>query len=61
MARQKLGDTAPARESLEKLRALMKQPDTAKDKELQGFLREAEALILGAGGKPAAAAKTAPR
>jgi WD40 repeat protein len=56
MARQKLGDTATARDVLEKLRALMKQPDNAQNKELQGFLREAEALIAGGAVTPASAA-----
>ena len=56
MARQKLGETAIARDVLEKLRALMKQPDNAQNKELQGFLREAEALIAGGAVTPASAA-----
>jgi hypothetical protein len=54
MARQKLGDASAARDALEKLRTEMKKPDNAKNKELQGFLREAEALVAAAGGKPAA-------
>ena len=59
MAHQKLGETAPAREALDRLRVEMKKPNNASDKELAGFLREAEALIGGAGGTPAA--PTTPR
>jgi tetratricopeptide (TPR) repeat protein len=54
MTKQKLGDTSAARDALERLRTEMKKPDNAKEEELQGFLREAEALVLGVGGKPAA-------
>ena len=45
MAHFKLGQTDQAHADLEQLRTLMKDPDRSSDPELQGFLREAEALI----------------
>ena len=45
MARQRLGLVDAARDALEKLRAEMRKPDNAADKDLQVFLREAEALV----------------
>jgi Flp pilus assembly protein TadD len=46
MANFKLGRADQARDQLDQLRALMKEPSRSGNAELQGFLREAEALIV---------------
>jgi WD40 repeat protein/serine/threonine protein kinase len=48
MAHHRLGHRAEAREALSRLRAAMKQSQWREDRESQGFVREAEALILDA-------------
>ncbi len=50
MAHFQLGQKEKGKETLEKLREVMKKPEAAKDEEAQGFLREAEELVEG---KPA--------
>ena len=47
MAHHQLGHQQEATLTLARLRATMKQPQWAGNKEFQGFLREAEALIEG--------------
>ena len=54
MAHQRLGQRDAALAALEQLRAEVKQPDNGNNEELQGFLREAEAVVTGAGARPAA-------
>jgi WD40 repeat protein len=45
MAQQRLGQREQARSMLARLREAMKKPDRAAGEELQGFLREAEAVV----------------
>jgi hypothetical protein len=45
MSHYQLGHNQEAQAALEKFRQLMKKPVWARNKEQQGFLREAEALI----------------
>jgi tetratricopeptide (TPR) repeat protein len=52
MAHQRLGQRDAALAALEQLRAEMKKPDNGNNEALRGFLREAEALVLGVGAKP---------
>ena len=54
MAHQRLGQRDAALAALEQLRAEVKQPDNGNNEELQGFLRESEAVVTGAGARPAA-------
>jgi tetratricopeptide (TPR) repeat protein len=46
MAQLRLNQVAAARETLERLREVMKDPKTAANEENQAFLREAESVIL---------------
>jgi hypothetical protein len=52
MARHHLGRKDRARETLRRLRAVMRQPRRANDAEGQGFLREAEELLQAKGKDP---------
>jgi hypothetical protein len=61
MCHQRLGATEQARASLEQYRQRPAHWYDYTAEERAAWLREAEALVMGAGGKPAAAAKTAPR
>ncbi|MFH0981760.1 MAG: protein kinase [Planctomycetota bacterium] len=48
MSLHQLGRADEARAALERLRVIMRDPKHAENEESQGFLREAEALLLGA-------------
>jgi hypothetical protein len=52
MARHQLGQKGQARETLRRLREVMRQPRWANDAGRQGFLREAEELLQAKGKDP---------
>ena len=52
MTQHRLDQIEPARTTLMRLREVMKDPKTAREEENQGFLREAESVILGSADLP---------